>query len=150
MGNFRAKAIAAVSSSSVTAGRIKVQIKDVAKQYPDGITITDFDIFSKKEVKKDKESGELKEIESRFAVIAFEENSAAYFNGGTMLTKIIKSWASDYGYSDGLPLDDADNAGAIYTCKCAYLEENDLIKVKLYPDQPLSDGTGTFTMVEVV
>lgn len=150
MGNFRAKAMAAVSSSSVTAGRTKMKIKDVAKTYTNGITITDFDIFSTKEVKKDKKTGELKEVESRFAVIAFEENDSAYFNGGTMLTKIIKTWAADYGYSDDLPLDDADNAGAIYTCKCSYLEENDLIKIKLHPDQPLSDGTGTFTMVEVI
>ena len=61
-------------------GRTRIQINDIISNYPDGITITSFDIF------KDRNAG-------TYPVIGFlEDDSKFAMGGGKMFTDIISGW----------------------------------------------------------
>ena len=83
-GRFAALAKEATSLSEIMKGRTKV---DVDELYDEEITITGFDLMTMTD-----KSGEQKE----FAVCTYAEDEGAFFFGGTVLTKICKSWLSDF------------------------------------------------------
>lgn len=148
MGKFRELGRAFANSSEVTLDREKIDIDVVAAKYPDGITITNFDIFRSMTPEKD-ENGVPIEVERRFAVISFAEDDTVYFNSRTKLSNMIKMWASEYGYSDDLPLDDPDNQAAISQCRNDYMIENDYVKVRIIPNVKMRNGN-KFTDIVVL
>lgn len=148
MGKFRELGRAFANSSEVTLDREKIDIDVVAAKYPDGITITNFDIFRSMTTEKD-ENGVPIEVERRFAVISFAEDDTVYFNSRTKLSNMIKMWASEYGYSDDLPLDDSDNQAAISQCRNDYMMENDFVKVRIIPNVKMRNGN-KFTDIVVL
>ena len=83
-GKFAALAKEATSLSEILKGRTKI---DVDELYGEEITITGFDIMTMTD--KTKETKE-------YAVCTYAEDEGAFFFGGTVLTKICKSWLADY------------------------------------------------------
>lgn len=148
MGKFRELGRAFANSSEVTLDREKIDIDVVAARYPDGITITNFDIFRSMTPEKD-DNGVPIEVERRFAVISFAEDDTVYFNSRTKLSNMIKMWVSEYGYSDDLPLDDPDNQAAISQCRNDYMMENDYVKVRIIPNVKMRNGN-KFTDIVVL
>ena len=148
MGKFRELGRAFANSSEVTLDREKIDIDVVAAKYPDGITITNFDIFRSMSTEKD-DNGVPVEVERRFAVISFAEDDTVYFNSRTKLSNMIKMWASEYGYSDNLPIDDPDNQAAISQCRNDYMMENDFVKVRIIPNVKMRNGN-KFTDIVVL
>ena len=83
-GRFASMAKEATSLSEIMKGKTKV---DVDELYGQEITITGFDLMRGTD-----KSGEEKE----FCVCTYAEDPEAFFFGGTILTKICKSWLADF------------------------------------------------------
>lgn len=64
----------------IMEGREKISTEQVMRDYPNGITISDYDFLP------DQKTGEL------YAVVIFEENEKAFLFGGTVLTNIANLW----------------------------------------------------------
>lgn len=73
----------ALGGSKVMQGRTKVSTEYVIANYPNGVTINEFDLI----VKSDGTS---------YPVFAFAEKPDAYFNGGTLAAKFVNGWVSMY------------------------------------------------------
>ena len=73
----------ALGGSKVMHGRTKVTTEYVIANYPNGVTITEFDFI----VKGDGTS---------YPVFAFAEKPDAYFNGGALAAKVANNWVSMY------------------------------------------------------
>ena len=73
----------ALGGSRVMKGRTKVTTEYVIANYPNGVTITEFDFI----VKGDGTS---------YPVFAFAEKPDAYFNGGALAAKVANNWVSMY------------------------------------------------------
>lgn len=78
--NFAAIARKETSLSRVMEGREKVKTDYIIENYPDGVTLTEFDIVT---VNGD-----------TFPVFAFAENNELCFFGGAVLTNIANEWAA--------------------------------------------------------
>lgn len=85
--NFRQVAQENTVLSEVMKGRDKVMMEDICKVYPDGVTVTEFDII---------ETTNDKGVQERYCVCAFAEDEKACFFGGVVLTKICDEWAKGY------------------------------------------------------
>lgn len=83
MANFKTKANNATKGSKVPAGRDKMTTAEIIEKYPDGVTITEFDLLNSKRG-------------GRYAVCAFVEDYSKFFCGGTIMTQICESWAEDF------------------------------------------------------
>lgn len=83
MANFKAKANSATKGSKVMAGREKMTTAEIISKYPDGVTVTEFDLLNSKRGGK-------------YAACAFSEDYSKFFCGGTIMTQICESWAEDF------------------------------------------------------
>ena len=82
MSKFKTIAKEHIEGSFVTVGREKVEMDDIIKVFPDGVTVTQFDFLS----------GD----DGDFAVCAFKEDEKAFFFGGKILTDMCKAWLEGY------------------------------------------------------
>lgn len=122
---FAEMAKKAVSNSTVREGRTNVSVDEIAKAYPDGITITEFDMLTVRD------GAELK----NFPTFAFEESPASYFNGGDSLKKIVTDWLAHFD-------------GDIEACNAA-LKASGGCKIKIHEKIRTSNGN-SFTPIEVL
>lgn len=88
MNKFTQLAKKQTTLSPVMEGRDKISTKQIKEDYPDGITITEFDFVTTTDPKKG---------ESTFPVFAFAEDPKACFFGGEVLNRIAQEWAGAYG-----------------------------------------------------
>lgn len=66
------------SLSRLMEGREKIKTEDIIKKYPNGVTLTEFDLVTIDD--------------NTFPVFAFAENDKECFFGGHVLTKIATGW----------------------------------------------------------
>lgn len=88
MNKFVESAKKATVLSEIMTGRVKIDTDDIIKKYPDGVTITEFDMVTVTDPKKGA---------STFPVFAFKEDPESCFFGGAILSKIAVDWARAYG-----------------------------------------------------
>lgn len=84
MSKFKTIAKEHTEGSFVTAGREKVEVEELMRVFPEGVTVTQFDFLPG-------DNGE-------FAVCGFKEDENAFFFGGKILTDMCKAWVE--GYAD--------------------------------------------------
>lgn len=92
--NFKSLATAATTLSPLMTDRIKLSTDEIISQYPEGITITEFDSITMKD--------------SQYYVAAFAEDDKAYINCGQILSKVFDRFVEAF---------DGDIAGASETLK---------------------------------
>lgn len=109
-----------IGGSHVITGHEKISTDEVIKTYPDGITLTAFDIIPN-------DAG-------GYAVFTFSEAPTKFLNGGTLLTKMAFQWANAF---DG----DVEEASAKLT-ECGG------VKVKLTSKR--TKRGNTITAVEIL
>lgn len=80
---FKKAAQKATSTSKVMEGKVKIDIDDIIRAYPEGITIDAVDI--------------LQGTDGDFAVCGFIEDPNAFFFGGSVLTSVVKEWVNMFG-----------------------------------------------------
>ena len=119
--DFTKSAQAAVSNSFVREGREKITIDELAEHYPNGITITEFDMLSSKD--------------GTFPTFAYAEDINFYFNGNMSLRAIVDKWLEGFNGS----VEDCSNA----------LKASGGVRIKFLPKQRTSNGFW-FTPVEVI
>lgn len=126
MGNmFAAMAQKAVANSQVREGRERISTEEIVSHYPDGVTIIEFDMLSKRN------GAEL----TTFPTFAFAEDETKYFNGGTSLKKIVDEWLQHF-------------EGDIDACNAA-LKAAGGCKIRLLPSIRTGNGNN-FVPVEVL
>lgn len=99
--NFKESASKATSISELHNGRTKVDTSDLVGKE---LTISDFDIAAL-------DDGTV------FGVFLFEGMDGFYYNGGLVLTKIVKEWA--------------EACGGLEEARAEYAKEKDKVKIKL-------------------
>lgn len=119
--NFKKAASKAVANSFVREGREHITIDELAEQYPNGVTITEFDMLSSKD--------------GAFPTFAFAEDINKFFNGNTSLKNIVDVWLAEF-------------EGDVEECS-NQLRAAGGVKIKFLPKQRTSSGFW-FTPVEVV
>lgn len=119
--NFAKAASKAVANSFVREGREHISIDDLAAQYPNGVTITEFDMLNSKD--------------GAFPTFAYAEDINKFFNGNTSLKNIVDVWLEGFD-------------GDVEECSNA-LKASGGVKVKFLPKQRTSSGYW-FTPVEIV
>lgn len=82
MTKFTKMAKKATVISRVLENREKISVEDIMRDYPNGVTLTDFDLISLDNV--------------TFPVFAIAENPAVAFFGGIVLNKIVANWLGAY------------------------------------------------------
>lgn len=82
MGKFKEKAKERMTNSFVMVGKEKISIEEIIAKYPDGITITAFDILTGKD--------------GSYPAFNFKEDETKFFFGGTVLMDIASDWIKDY------------------------------------------------------
>lgn len=82
MSKFKAKAQEMTQGSFVTVGKEKVEIDEIIKVYPLGVTVTEFDFLTGND--------------GDFAVCGFKEDDKVFFFGGKILTDMCKAWCEGY------------------------------------------------------
>ena len=92
--NFKSLATAATTLSPLMTDRIKLSTDEIISQYPDGITITEFDSITMKD--------------SQYYIATFAEDDKAYINCGQILSKVFDRFVQAF---------DGDIAGASETLK---------------------------------
>ena len=80
--NFAKAASKAVSNSFVREGREHISIDDLAAEYPNGVTITEFDMLNSKD--------------GAFPTFAYAEDINKFFNGNTSLKNIVDAWLAEF------------------------------------------------------
>lgn len=115
----------AVANSPVREGREVISTEEILDKYPDGITITQFDVLSKRN------GSEM----VNFPTFAFAEDSTKYYNGGMSLKKVVDGWLAHF---DG----DIDAANAA-------LKASGGCRIKLMPMRR-TDGGNNFVPIEIL
>lgn len=72
----------AIGNSPIITGREKITTEDIIKNYPNGITLTAFDIIP---------NGN-----DGYAVFTFAEAPTKFLNGGTLLSKMAFQWVEAF------------------------------------------------------
>ena len=80
---FANLAMKAVSLSPIIEGKTKISVADIVSQYPDGITVTDFDIVSGTD-----QNGEA----ITYPVFTFAEDTSRFGFGGKVMRSIVDNW----------------------------------------------------------
>ena len=88
MSKFTESAKTHLKRSRVIDGREKLDVDEVIKRYPDGVTIDEFDVLDGKDGKE--------------YVVLHIKDTNNYFNGGSLALKVCKGWVEDFG--DGNPI----------------------------------------------
>lgn len=125
--NFKSLASDAVASSFVMSGRQEMKNDAVIAGFPNGVTVTAFDI-----VPVTRDDGGVGEM----AVYQIAENDAVYCKGGSAHVKIFKAWL------DAAP--EGSNAETV----SAELKAAGGVKMKLHK-QPLHGGK-TYTVIDII
>lgn len=110
----------ALGNSPIMTGREKISTEDVIKKYPDGITLTGFDVL---------DNGK-----DGYAVFTFAEDPDKFVNGGALLSKMAFEWVKAF---DGNITDASDELA-----KCGG------VRVRLYPKK--TKRGNSITAVEIV
>ena len=76
----------AVANSPVREGRESISTEEILNKYPDGITITQFDVLSKRN------GTEM----VTFPTFTFAEEPTKYYNGGMSLSKVVNGWLAHF------------------------------------------------------
>lgn len=92
--NFKSLALAATTLSPLMTDRIKLSTDEIISQYPEGITITEFDSITMKD--------------NQYYIATFAEDEKAYINCGQILSKVFDRFVEAF---------DGDIAGASETLK---------------------------------
>ena len=111
----------ASNQSVLTQNKVKVELDEVISHYPNGVTITDFEITKSNEFDTD------------FTIFNFRENTNAYAFGGTILTNIFKALIEATGSQE-----QANQMLHLQPC------------VFKFAKQTSKDGTKTYYTVEIV
>lgn len=82
MASFKEMAQKAIGGSDLLVDKKKMTIKTLLESYPNGVTLTGFDIIDGKK--------------GAYAVFTIKEDAGVYFNGGSILTKIALSWVEGF------------------------------------------------------
>lgn len=117
----------AVANSVVREGRTKITTEEIQRNYPDGITILQFDMLTT----RDKKTHET----ITFPCIAFEEDDTKFYNGGSALKKIVDSWLGQF-------------EGDVEQCNKALMSVGG-VKIKLLPPVRTLDNN-QFVPIEVI
>lgn len=117
----------AVANSVVREGRTKITTEEIQRNYPDGITILQFDMLTT----RDKKTHET----ITFPCITFEEDNTKFYNGGSALKKIVDSWLAQF-------------EGDVEQCNKALMSVGG-VKIRLLPSIRTLDNN-QFVPVEVI
>lgn len=80
---FLRMAIAETTLSELMGERAKIDTDEVIAKFPNGITLTAFDIV---------------ELDGKtYPIFLFSEDESRFLNGGMILGKIVNRWLSEYG-----------------------------------------------------
>ena len=115
----------ATTLSMLMENREKMSVSEVVEKYPDGITITAFDVITTPD-----KSGN----PTTYPVIVFEEDDTKFLYGGKALNDIVTSWLANF-------------EGDVETTSNA-LRAAGGVKVRLIPDKTKQGNN--FTRVEVI
>ena len=85
--NFKKVAQENTVLSEVMKNRDKIMMEEICKVYPEGVTVTEFDII---------ETTNEKGVQERYCVCAIAEDEKVCFFGGVILTKICDEWAKEF------------------------------------------------------
>lgn len=77
----------ATTLSPIIEGKTKIPVSDIISNYPDGITLTNFDIISGTD-----QNGEA----TNYPVFTFAEDETKFGFGGTVLKNIVKAWLAAF------------------------------------------------------
>lgn len=112
--------------SALMKGREKISVADVIKNYPDGITVTGFDIIKSNNDNDERDS---------YPIVIFSEDTSKFVFGGTVLNGIVRAWLAHFD-------------GDIEACNKA-LASYDGVKLK-FSRQRSKTGNREYTSIEVV
>ena len=84
---FAQMAQRATTLSPIMTGREKITVEDIIANYPDGITVVEFDMITTPD-----QNGQ----PSTYPVIAFAEDSSRFIYGGKALYDICTLWVSNF------------------------------------------------------
>ena len=118
--NFKSLATAATTLSPLMNDRIKLSTDEIISQYPEGITLIEFDSITMKD--------------SQYYVATFAEDDKAYINCGQVLSKVFDRFVEAF---------EGDIAGA-----SSALKEQGGLKVKL--NKSRTRGGNSITTVSVI
>lgn len=99
MINFKQTAEKATTLSYIMAGREKRTTDDMINSYPNGFTITEFDMVTIKN--------------SMFPVVAIAEDDNVFYYGGTVLSRICEEWVTAYDGDITQASEDLKNSGGV-------------------------------------
>lgn len=104
MGNmFTNLARKATTLSPIIEGKTKISVAEIIDKYPDGITLTNFDIISGTD-----QNGE----STTYPVFTFSEDDTRFGFGGSVLKNIINAWLAAFdGDVEGCSKALASNGG---------------------------------------
>ena len=122
---FATMAKKAVANSAVREGRERISTEEILDQFPNGITITEFDLLTKRN------GAELQ----TFPCFGFAEDTTKYYNGGTSLMKVVTEWMAHF-------------EGDLEACNAA-LKSTGGCKIKLLPQIRTGSGNN-FVPVEII
>lgn len=117
--SFKKSATAAIVTSELMTGREKIKTEELIEKYPQGVTITAFDVV---------------QGEKEYPVFTFAEDNTKFFTGGTVLKKIVAMWLKPFN-------GDTDAANE------AYEQSGERVIFKLY--KRTSKTGMTYTAVDV-
>lgn len=115
----------ATTLSAIMENREKISTEDVIKKFPDGITITAFDLITTPDANGNP---------STYPVIAFKEDTTKFIYGGKALMDIVSLWVANF---DG-DIETTSNA----------LAAAGGVKVKMFPSKTKTGRN--FTAIEVI
>lgn len=84
---FATLAKRATTLSAIMEGREKITTEDIIKNFPDGITITEFDIVTTPDANGNP---------STYPVIAFAEDNTKFLYGGKALNDVVTTWLANF------------------------------------------------------
>lgn len=122
---FATLAKKATTLSPIMENRDKLATKDVIANYPDGITITEFDILTTTNANGEAQT---------YPVIAFNEDATKFIYGGKALMDIVTMWVANF---EG-DIEATSNA----------LKASGGVKVRMY--ESTTKAGRNFTQIEVV
>ena len=99
MFNFKAAAIESTTLSELMNDRIKVSTDDIIRDYPNGITIEQFDFVA---------AGE-----SQYYIATIKEDPQVYINCGTVLGKVFDAFVNGFEGDVNCASYELKNAGGI-------------------------------------
>lgn len=80
--DFRSLAMKATTLSELMVDKDKLSSEDIVRKYPDGVTLTDFDVVT---------SGQ-----DTYPVFSIAEEPDAFYMGGAILMKIVNSFVEAF------------------------------------------------------